>query len=38
MTITDTRFEAKRIGGRIGAEIIGIDPTIEGDHYTPKAA
>ena len=27
MTITDTRIEVERIGGRIGAEIVGIDLT-----------
>jgi hypothetical protein len=47
MTITHTGLDLRRIGGRVGADVAGIDvdgrrsSVIEGDdagHYTPKAA
>ena len=45
MTITRTGLDVRRVGGRIGAELAGVDGrrsyVVEGDdagHYSPKAA
>lgn len=40
MTLAHTRLDIGNVGGRIGAEIVGIDlaTPLEATHYTPKAA